>query len=693
MVGLVRLRTAIQRLGADILITSYNLDRKALGVAVLAITFGLITYVAIPSDSARLNRFAIEHVQLFGIEDSTPLRCSFLTYFITLLTGAFILCRARPVTPMTSAATHTLEFIGSGAIALVLVTLGYSAKAAMPQGGEARWLPALYLVYTASIAAFVWHRKLPRPAVPVSIVLILVGALWPTAIGSMSRVSLPLLPWVDQHLSALFSGGQMLEFGYRLFRDVPTGYGTLTPLALAATIRTGVDVDIAFLLHLVEVFQVLTLCLFILATFTLTREAEGGARAAAVLLVVLVASPFLSFGNMAVLLPNQSGFRFIMFPIAVLTITIVQRRPIVASAILSGAVATLAVLYNLETGIAIVAGLALAWLLRASDEPPYEIAFAVASGLVAAASVVCLVLVAHRLLFGIWPVANFNGGTSTLQNFGAGFGGLRPPLRIVVVVIFGHCGYVLARAIAQLFGRKGDQIDVASAGISAMLVTWAPYYANRPADWNSWTYLVLYALLLAPIIVKNCTRSGWLAVISLLLLFPIPLTMARNDIATRIEAAAMRVDEHCVAGLSITPAACVDHRARAAELARLAGPGDVLWITAYPFLTLQLTKLRPLVAPLDLYAAALDETDLNGVAERIRLARPIALLLDGTNPSPANDAIPAPIRSLLLRIALATGYEQCPLVKLSRWQLWLPRQECTDTSAPVRTLQTRMARR
>jgi hypothetical protein len=155
----------------------------------------------------------------------------------------------------------------------------------------------------------------------------------------------------------------------------------------------------------------------------------------------------------------------------------------------------------------------------------------------------------------------------------------------------------------------------------------------------------------------------------------------------------MPVQEGCVSGLSLLPEACAELQSRTTELRQVAGPGDVLWITAYPMITFELAKLKPLVAPLDLYASAFDEADLPGVAARIRAARPIALLLDGTAASLTGDAIPKPMRSLHMRIASLAGYAPCPKVVLSDWQAWLPPENCTDTAEPVLQLRMRAGER
>ncbi len=222
-----------------------------------------------------------------------------------------------------------------------------------------------------------------------------------------------------------------------------------------------------------------------------------------------------------------------------------------------------------------------------------------------------------------------------------------------------------------------------------MLIAWAPYYANRPDDWNLWSFLVLYSLLLAPVIAKFHRRSSLLVLLAILLVLPIPLQTARNNVAHLLASSARPTTEHCAAGISLPPEICAEHHARTSELLRVAEPGDIVWISGYPFLTLRMTGLPPLVAPLDLFAAALVEADIEHVVARIRAGRPIALLLDGAVASLSGKAIPASVRSFQTRIATIAGFAPCPLVELLHWQFWLPQQDCNHASTSVRTLQAR----
>ncbi|MBR0655830.1 hypothetical protein [Plastoroseomonas arctica] len=649
-------------------------DRAALGLVALAFAAGLLVFLAFPADPARLARFTPEQVALFQIADSMPQRRALLAFLGCILVGA-VLLRFRPWTSLRFG-TRWAVLLGMAALVLPIVqilTLVDALPLLPPDDRVHRAL--LMLGYAAATATFIAHRHVPSAALAVVIAAGLVLAWWPLQAGGMQRVSVPLMPMVDQHLAAVFSGGDMLAAGLRLFADIPTSYGLLTPLVIATAAKAGIVVDFLRLLHLVEFFQGLALCLFLACGWERSRGAPVRARLGVLLLILLCGVPFLSMSNFAVLLPNASGFRFVMFPLAVLCLGLLQRTPLVPATVLAGALAALAVLHNTETGIAITVGLGLAWLLVARDAGLRVALPALAAGLAAALCMLALPILLHLAATGAWLPLDVGRGMSLFRRFGEGFGGLALPFRLTALLIFLHAGYVLTRSLASLLGRPGPRPDIASAGIAAMIIVWAPYYANRPDDWNLWSFILLETLLLTPLIAAGVSRTV-LAGLALLLLLPAPVLTARsNDFYLR-SMLAMPVTKRCGAGLSIPPGACTEHHARAAELRGAAQPGGVLWITAYPYLTFQLTRLRPFIGPLDLYATALTEAELLALADRIRSAAPRVILIDGAAGTTIGDAVPAPMRALNRRIANLAGYTRCSAHRMVYWEVWMPAGGC-----------------
>ncbi len=545
---------------------------------------------------------------------------------------------------------------------------------------------ALYLSYLAAMALFIWNQKLPTGVVVAAIGLIVFISWAPAATGLMLRMSPELLPMVDLHMTSVFGGADALAAGHRLFVDVPANYGVVLQVALAAALRAGHGLDLGGLVHLTEVFQAATLCLFALAAWVRTRSADPAGRLAGVFLVVLVAVPFLAMDNQAVFLANQSGLRFVMLPVAALAAMALERRPLAPGSAFVGAVAAFALLHNIETGIAILVGLGLGWLVRARAARTAEVAVGMFSGFVAFAGMLSLAAFAHLAVFGRYPAVGAGKITDIIRDFGSGFAGLELSVRIAALVILGHAGYVVLRALAFLLGRRGTRPTPASASIAGILVAWTPYYVNRPSDWNFWSFLALYAVLLAPAVARVHARSLCLATIAMILLMPIPLGAVTKSAGYLRSVEALPVTPNCAAGLSLTPGGCLVESARAAELARFAAPGDVVWLTTTPILTLRLSHLRLPVPTLGPFIAARTEKDLTAIAAEIAAAKPIALVLDVSVPG---HPIPAVMQSLHARIADRAGFMQCPLVALSYWQTWLPKGTCQESDWRVAALRGR----
>jgi hypothetical protein len=681
---------ALDRLGTALDVSDLKLDVAALTVVCLALAVAALIFRLVPVDPARLARFPAEFVEIFGMADSTPQRLAFIGFLAVLLLGATGLRLIGP--SHESAIPNTAGSWQRRMIAVVVLSvLVVNIKALKHDYGvPTRPLElVVYVAYLAAAAVFVWNSRLPKWLVRGTIGLIVLLACAPAATGLMLRIEAWRLWWADYHMAAMYSSADMLAFGYRLFADVRADYGLIVPLVLAAALRAGKGLDLGGLIYLTQAFQAITLCLFAFAAWTRARNAAASERAAAVLLVVLVAAPFLSTANEAVYYPNQSGLRFVMLPVAALAAIMLDRWSLTPASLLAGAVATIALFHNTETGISILAGLGLGWLVRVRAGRPFEFAIGVLAALTAGAALIGLAALAHFAVFGLWPAIDFINPMGLARDFGAGFGGLPLPKRVAVLVVLGYSGYVVTRALAYILGRTGARPDPASAAIAGMLIAWAPYYVNRPQDWNLWTFLTLFAVLVAPGVARASARSGQLAALAIILLVPIPLGTVYWNAGVLAVAAAMKVSSSCATWLSLTPDDCVIHGARAAELIRIAGPGDVIWMTAYSFLTLRLSGLRPSVATLDPFFTARTEAGIDAVAAEIEAAMPIAIVLDGTDSSAASTAIPRPVRSFHERIAEHIGFAPCPLIPLSHWQAWLPRGTCHEDDRVVKILSAR----
>jgi len=678
-------------------------DWAAVALTAASLALAWLVFHFVQADPARLTRFSPEHVSVFQMVDTTPQRLAFMAFLGGLILSGIGL---RLVSPKPEAASHQplqhlslswqRRLAATVAIAAlvfglpVLVSYGIPAHGA----GLSTWIawvvdrPVL-LAYVGVAILLVFSRYLPAWVVYLASIAVAGAALAPPAGKLLIRISGPLLPWADQHIAGVFATADMLASGYRLFVDLPLNYGVAAQLALAAALRWGHGLSLGGLVHLTQICQGLCFGLFALGIWVRTRGASAGGRAAALLLLVLVAAPFLSVASQAVILPNQSGFRFLLLPAAVLVACAFDRRRLFTCSVLAATVSTLALLHNIETGIAITAGLGLGWLLRARATPWREVILGLLAGVITAVTVLAAAAVAHRLVLGDWPSLVAENAMGLAQNFGAGYGGLHMAFRFAALVIVFHTGTLVVRALAVLIGRPRGSLAAADVAIAGILLAWAPYYVNRADDWNLWSFLVVYTVLIAPQVARLSPRPAALAAIVAILLVPIPLGNVIRDLDVLRANAAMAVERRCADGLSLPTEVCQAHTDRVAELRRLAAPGDVAWLTAYPFVTLRLSHLHPPVATLDAFSASRTDADLGLVADQIAAVHPAALLLDGAESSPVASAVPPQVRAIHRRVATRAGYAACPLVPLAYWQAWLPSGTCAEDSPEVIALRQR----
>ncbi len=676
--------------GRSLLAPFETIDTAALGIALLALAAGIAVYALIPEQPSRTAAFVAEQVQGFGIADSAPLRMALMA-FCAMLALASVVRRVLGW-PRIAIPPRLLPWTACLA-ALAVLAIQFNLLDSQPQPSlepEMRWVTWVWLTLATGLAIFILGPRLPTPAILATAAAGVLLMLLPAASPLMLRTTPATLPWIDAHLTAMFAGGEMLAASYRFLADVPLSYGLFVQLAVTAAVRAGIAPDLGDLVRSLQISQAVTLALFLLAAWQATRGAALRARALLLLMMVLVALPFLSTGSLAVQFPNQSGLRFLLFPIAALVLLGLRSPPLPRISAIAGAVAMLALLHNLETGVATTMGLGLAWLIRVRTTGWRQWTAALAAVIAAAALVALATLLAFRLAVGIWPDLALQSGTTYAELFAGGFGGLRPSFRLIVLVVFGHAAYAVARGMAALLRTNDTRVDPFSAGLGGIIIAWAPYYANRPHDWNLWVTLLLYVLLLAPLVARHWRHTGLMTIVIVLVALPIPLAIGLMNQSYQKLISDETVEPGCLAGLSLPAPICAEQRERTAELRRAAAPGDILWITAYTYATLRDSRLKPFMPPLNIFLAIRTERELTTIAGQIAAARPRALLLDGGGPGVLRDSVPAPERALHERVARQAGFERCALVPLRRWDAWLPTGTCTETSAPVQALRTRL---
>jgi hypothetical protein len=318
-----------------------------------------------------------------------------------------------------------------------------------------------------------------------------------------------LVTGVEWHYTGVLGPGDRLAAGLKLFDDVRMFSGFLPTLGLALFEKAFGSMSFGRHIFAVQLMQLLFLFVALRA-YRLWSPRDPVYLPIALLLV----TPWISTLHAAVLYPNQSAWRALAFPVAVLAIVALRRQAPLAAPIALGALCGVLVLLNTEIGICASVGLLVSQVTRVPiTEYRYLLtcgAQVVVGGLLSLATWV----VVFRLGLGYWPSPrSLDEVAFLIQYFAEGYGGIKfKVLAPLPALILCHAAYVVV--LCGLRWQCGRLTPNAAArmGIATMIVLWFAYYAKGPHFWNLWTLTFLYSFLLTSIIqfrhIKGLSISG-----------------------------------------------------------------------------------------------------------------------------------------------------------------------------------------
>ena len=558
----------------------------------------------------------------------------------TLLVGLALALAAIPTGPEPAAtrSDYAILLLGGASydshlqrlahqLLLVGVALAFLAGPRLP--ALKNWwkaaIPAVLLVAAAGAwdrpflgiatlcGAAAWHfrdRLVWWPAavvVPVVAIWYLPALLWPPDLSDPG-----VTYFREAHYSAVFDPGHRLALGQRLYADVTCQYGTGPALLVAWKDRLASS-TIGSDLALLRASQVAAAGLL---AWTATRS-RGGAWWG--ILAALAAFPAVSNADVA---PNISGMRYLGLVGAVVVVRWLPGLEIGAAAGIAGALAVLGLVYNVETGFAVVAG-AGAWVVTRRGLGDLrgllrDVGLALSGAAVA---------VAVAAAAGVLP------GLESLREYSGGFMGARLYLSPVVLAAAGHAVAILVRC--ALSRAPASPRGASRAALAAMLVTWLAYFANRPHPSSEIGYLALWGLLVADQwpAVRRATAGPAVLVraLALLVLAPAIGYTLQSVLYWPVQTIASGVTGPRP-GARFVSGVWLDGRF-ADALERQAGslaPGDRMWLTAAPYHLARVTGRYPELRPATTFSLA--PRQLSGLVERLR-AEPEILVQDVREPS------------------------------------------------------------
>ncbi|WP_139024712.1 hypothetical protein, partial [Bradyrhizobium sp. STM 3843] len=190
------------------------------------------------------------------------------------------------------------------------------------------------------------------------------GLLFPAEMRQWPYVSLTM---VEAHFGFVTGAADRLGAGLRLFDDVRPYYGLFPEALVGAAIRLAGPFDWAAIYRCVQVCQLAMLLCICLALFFwrgTRRPFLWLVLPSALVLPDLFAAYHMNW------FPNQTGWRFLGFGFALVTLCVAPRLSKLATLLLFAATASVALVWNPETGLVVVFGF-IAYLATGYARPSF----------------------------------------------------------------------------------------------------------------------------------------------------------------------------------------------------------------------------------------------------------------------------------------------------------------------------------
>jgi hypothetical protein len=390
--------------------------------------------------------------------------------------------------------------------------------------------------------------------------------------------------------------------------------------------------------------------------------------------------PWVHNNHQNLFFPNQAGWRFISFPLMIIVMRHFAEPPASRRAIAFGAFAAFALLWNIETGIAVLLAL-LVYLAGRAERFGFDIwarmilDFAVGAGLA-----VGLVSLVYRAGLGSWPdLVNIGRYAFTLFTIVLSWDWGWPlyfdvlAFVIAVFAIWSVLVAALARRSASLDATGADR-----AALATLILVWGSYYIVHPHPWNLWSYLFPFGLLFGDTLFSGlkhpiearwrgacltvsgvvfvlvvgpaCAVANWQAAESLWLGFRIPSTPP----STAAVFSGVRLPK-------------TDVYAVAARLAYLFdAPNDARAFSGNSYLLPKLSGRIDLFPELDGAYVSGNVDQYRNIDGSVRQAAPLTLLFD----DPATLQAGGPHEKYFSRLQQKLSDQYRPDLTLSGWWIW-----------------------
>jgi hypothetical protein len=455
----------------------------ALGV-ITTLAASVAAWALTDADHASLSqRFTPEHVDFMLMIDSAPQRRAHLVALLTtaLACALATFFRGRKVWFSRAESESRWRSFGRWLFG-ALVAVGLCLIVDAPLGAVIISGPLV-----AVVAALSMHARARALLVGLlasyTAFLLLPGIFATPDLATAPPFPLLFLEW---HYASVVSTGDRLASGLKLFSEVIPPYGVLVPTLLGAWERAHGLLTWGAHIQLVHVMNALFVCAGLAAAVKWFRRVPG------VVIALLALLPWVSSFHPSTLFPNQSAFRFLGLPLAVLALSWLSEQPRARWGVGFGVVTGALVIFNPETAVASVAGFFVFLVLRV--ESFRELVRTGAQLASAALLPIGAWVLFYRWSFDAWPFpSTASSAFDLVLRFSGGYGGFPLQKVFIAVLVLAHAVFSVVVAFAR---RRSTRRGAIRAALGTTLIVWFAYYANRSSAGNLWSYLFLYSFLL-----------------------------------------------------------------------------------------------------------------------------------------------------------------------------------------------------
>jgi hypothetical protein len=457
---------------------------------------------------------------------------------------------------------------------------------------------------------------------------------------------------VDYHYAVILGSADLLRDPTVERGGIRFNFGLLSALSAADLASLFRIETFGGYIRLIQAYQVAFVFVLIGSAWIWSR----GNRLFA-LLVCVVTAPWVSTLHMSVIAPNQSGYRMIGFAalpalIAILTRIADPSRQTAAAV----ACSTLLLAWNLETGLAATAGLVATSLLRSYRDGRRLPGLALQSVAMLGAITASVAVIYALVLRGGVSATSVEHLVGFLRD---GYGGLEHKYDLTAVAAALLVTVILLEgSLAARGGSLGDT-GLMRMALSATVMVWFAYYANRAAAWNMWGLLLLCAFLAEPMTrgqfwaanIRQHPRVISSPALVLAIMATALVSLQAHLFLYRNRAISLRAVPN-YQGLDLDPRAEEHVRSQATTLA--SAPTKTVYLSAAPFLMAQASLRHNHISAYDPFGEIWTPERFGRMMQDILLQQPERVLVEpDSSPLLAFTDVPEAERAISLTAGTA----------------------------------------